>query len=578
MPLTLSRRLSVLVPSRALALALTLALPPVVTALPAAAQGTAGAFLAMREARAQNDFATGARYLETLVAQDPGNPVTLESLVVSYVSLGEFEAALPHARALAAIEPDNRAAALILMVEALRAEDYQTALAIAEQENDIHPLLDGLALAWTQLGVGRMSDALQTFGSMAGSDDMRPFALYCRALALALVGDVEGALAIMEGEGGVATGAINTRAVLAYAQVLGLSERYDDALALLDSVFLTRNNADVARLYAAFEARQAVPFDVITSAAEGMAEVLAVMGAAMVQVDGTREGLIYAQSALWLRPDLAETRVLVGEAFESMGQLAEAARAYALVPAESPLSLMAQIGEAGVLENSGQIDEARAVLIEMVAANPESVVAPQVLGDFLRRNGDHAAAIAAYDQSVAAIEAQGNTPGWTLYFARAVSHERSGDWTRAEADFRAALALEPEQPTLLNYLGYSLVERHEKLDEALDMIERAVAAEPDSGAIVDSLAWALFRLGRYDEALPHMERAVELLPTDPILNDHLGDVYWAVGRQREARFQWSRALSFGPSPDMDDAIVRRKLEVGLDVVRAEQGLPPLHPE
>ena len=154
-----------------------------------------------------------------------------------------------------------------------------------------------------------------------------------------------------------------------------------------------------------------------------------------------------------------------------------------------------------------------------------------------------------------------------------------GEWDRAEADFRTALELNPGQPQVLNYLGYSLVEKQIKLDEALEMIEQAVAASPDSGYIVDSLGWVLYRLGRYDEAVGHMERAVELMPVDPVVNDHLGDVYWAVGRAREAQFQWMRALSFVDPEEVDGEAdpdrMRRKLEVGLDVVLAEEGADPL---
>jgi Flp pilus assembly protein TadD len=152
-------------------------------------------------------------------------------------------------------------------------------------------------------------------------------------------------------------------------------------------------------------------------------------------------------------------------------------------------------------------------------------------------------------------------------------------WEQAEADFRAALELRPNQPQVLNYLGYSLVEKQAKLDEALDMIKRAVIAEPESGYIVDSLGWVLYRLGRYEEAVEHMERAVELMPLDPVVTDHLGDVYWAVGRVREARFQWSRALSFIDEEDdtgeADPIRIRRKLEIGLDTVLAEEGAQPL---
>ncbi|MEM6741720.1 MAG: hypothetical protein AAF646_16545, partial [Pseudomonadota bacterium] len=137
-----------------------------------------------------------------------------------------------------------------------------------------------------------------------------------------------------------------------------------------------------------------------------------------------------------------------------------------------------------------------------------------------------------------------------------------------------ALELNPGQPSVLNYLGYSFVEMRTNLEEAMQMIREAVAARPDSGHIVDSLGWGLYRLGEYEEAVVHMERAAELLPVDPIINDHLGDVYWAVGRKVEAQFQWHRALSFDPEPE-DAERIRRKLEVGLDLVLEEEGAAPL---
>jgi Flp pilus assembly protein TadD len=160
---------------------------------------------------------------------------------------------------------------------------------------------------------------------------------------------------------------------------------------------------------------------------------------------------------------------------------------------------------------------------------------------------------------------------WVLYYTRGISNERAGDWTAAERDFREALALQPDQPLVLNYLGYSMVEEGANLDEALGMIEKAVAARPDDGYITDSLGWVLYRLDRNDEAVPHMLRAVELTPDDPVINDHLGDVLWVAGRKREAEFQWRRALSFGPAPDLDMDRVREKLDVGLDRVLEQEG-------
>ncbi len=199
------------------------------------------------------------------------------------------------------------------------------------------------------------------------------------------------------------------------------------------------------------------------------------------------------------------------------------------------------------------------------------------LGDALREEDRFAEARDAYDEAIA-LFGEPQESQWKVYFARAITEERLDEWEAAEADFRQALELSPEQPQVLNYLGYSLLERHEKLDEALGMIETAVEASPDSGYIVNSLGWGLYRLGRYEEAVQPMEKAVSLMPVDPVVNDHLGDVLWAVGRELEARFQWQRALSFvhnDQNDEVDPDRIRRKLEVGLDRVLEEEGAPPV---
>ena len=544
---------------------------------PAHAQGLVGAFLAAREAGARNDFTQATPYLERLLHADPGNAAALEGAAVSALSGGEFDRAVGHAQDLITIEPNNRAATLVLLIDAFGREDYTTGLNYAQNNTQLHPLVHGLAQAWAHMGQGSMSDALDMFDTVGNQDGMTAFALYCRALALALVGDVEGALALLEDPDSGTAQSLNRRGFLAYAQLLGLSERYDDALSLLDTVFDGSTDPVVARMHAAYSARTALPFDLITTPAEGFAEVIAVLANAMRSASNTHEALIYAQGAVQINPGLWDAQLMIGQIFEDLEQPELALEAYAAIPRDSVFDMAARMGRAQVLDATGDADQAITELTILVEEYPQSHVAMQVLGDFQRRHEHHEAAIASYSTAISMMRDQGVTPTWQTWFSRAVSYERTGEWDKAESDFRAALEIEPNQATVLNYLGYSLVERGEKYDEALGMIERAVAAQPDSGYIVDSLAWALYRLGQYDEALQHMERAVELEPTDPVLNDHLGDVFWAVGRHREARFQWSRALSFGPSDDMDSDLVRRKLEVGLDEVRAEQGEPPLHP-
>jgi len=538
----------------------------------------AGAFLAARLAGEHNDFLASTRYLERILESDPENLATLEGAAVSAFSAGLFDAAVSHADVLVRLDPESRIASMVLMSEGFATGDYDRVAAISDSGAEVHPLIDGLARAWAKLGQGSMSEALDLLDETSTQEGMQAFALYCRALALALVGDAEGALAILEDPATGVSGSLNRRGYIAYVQLLGLVERFDDAIAMIDRVFAGSTDPRLAAMRTAYENRQAVPFDVIDSPAQGMAEVYAVMASAMRSTQSPHEALIYAQAAVHVNPALSDAQLLIGQLFEELEQPQMAAAAYERIPQGDVFAMAAQMGRAQVLESLGQVDEAIAILTRTATDNPASFTAQQVLADFLRRADRHHEAIVAYSRGLELMAEREVEPGWQTYFSRAVSYERTGQWPLAEADFRAALEIEPDQPSVLNYLGYSLVERGENLDEALAMIERAVRGEPDSGYIVDSLAWALFRLGHYDQAVPHMERAVELAPTDPILNDHLGDVYWAVSRHREARFQWRRALSFGPNDDMDEDRIRRKLEVGLDAVRAEEGLPPLHPD
>lgn len=311
---------------------------------------------------------------------------------------------------------------------------------------------------------------------------------------------------------------------------------------------------------------------------DGFAEVFFSVAAALRSEAGPDFTILYAQMARVLRPDHVDALLLTADLFEELEQYSSAIAVLKEVPATDPAYHAAELGRAGALRASGRSEAAIEVLEQLSRSHGELATVQSALGDALRREDRFDEAVDAYDRAIALSEASGGNR-WFLHYARAISYERQGLWEQAEEDFRAALELNPGQPQVLNYLGYSLVEKRINLDEALEMIEQAVSASPDSGYIIDSLGWALYRLGRFDEAVPHMERAVELMAVDPVVNDHLGDVYWAVGRYREAEFQWSRALSFidvsESGEDVDPDRIRRKLEVGLDAVLEEEGAEPL---
>jgi tetratricopeptide (TPR) repeat protein len=322
-----------------------------------------------------------------------------------------------------------------------------------------------------------------------------------------------------------------------------------------------------------------VPFSLVTSPKDGVAEVFYSLGQALAADTSADFVLLYARIAEYLSPRHIDATMMSAELLESLGQFDLATAAYKSVPRDHPSFAMAEMGRAESLRRAERFDAAVEVLDQLASQYPDLPLVHVSAGDLYRQLERFEEGAQAYDRALELYAAAGEDQ-WFVHYARAICFERIGEWEKAEADFRRALELNPEHPQVLNYLGYSLVEKQIKLDEALAMIELAVEKQPNSGYIVDSLGWVLYRLGRYEESIVHMERAAELMPVDPVVNDHLGDVLWAVGRFTEAEFQWKRALSFidedTPEQDVDPDRIRRKLEVGLDVVLEEEGVPPLH--
>lgn len=553
------------------------ALAALIAGLPIAApvmadEGNAGAYLAARVAASENDFRAAALWYDRLIDTGHTEPALLEGAVIAHLSLGEVEKAADLSRRLIQLGGRSQSAYIALLADQAARGDFTGLIADTQAGRSIGRLLDALVMAWAALGEGRMSDAVADFDTLAKSPGLEAFGLYHKALALASAGDFEGADNILSGrEAGQI--ALMRRGAIAHAQILSQLERNPDALALLDRAFGSEADPQISALRARLQAGEPVPFDLIRNAQDGIAEVFFTLATALRGEADDGYTLIYARVTAHLRPDHSEAKLLAAGLLEALDQPGLAGETYAQIPPEDPAYHVAEIGRADTLIAEGKTDTAIEVLQALTRSHGQLVETHSALADALRRNERFAEAIPVYDAAIALVT-EPVQRHWTLFYSRGISHERSGQWPEAEADFRRALELNPDQPQVLNYLGYSFVDRGENLDEALGMIERAVAAQPDAGYIIDSLAWALFRLGRYEEAVEPMERASLLEPVDPVVTDHLGDVYWAVGRKLEARFQWHRALSFDPA-EKDAIRIRRKLEIGLDAVLAEEGAKPL---
>lgn len=548
-------------------------------ALPGAgfAESGAGSYLAGRQAAHDSEFETAVRYYTRALAQDPDNPNLMESVTVSQLALGQISRALPVAEYMEELGLRSQVAHMAVVANLIQAEKYQALLDRDAEDVGVGQLVDGLVDAWAYMGIGSVSKALEKFDAVADESGLKGFALYQKSMALALVGDFEGADAVFAQEGGRLS-AMSRRAAIAHAQILSQLGRNQDALEMLAETFNGVFDPGLTSVADKLAAGEMLAFDHITSTRDGMAEVFFIIGAALNGEAADDYALIYVRLASFLRADHTDAVLLSAKLLDALGQYELSVQTYKKVPQDSPDHNAAELGRAEALRRAAKPDAAIEVLEQLARDYPTHPRVYSALGDLQRQQESYEEAIAAYDQSLEFTEEDGQGR-WFLLYARGISHERLGDWAHAEADFRGALALNPDQPQVLNYLGYSMVEQQTKLDEALGMIERAVAARPDSGYIVDSLGWVLYRLGRYDEAVGHMEQAVELMPVDPVVNDHLGDVYWSVGRQREAEFQWSRALSFVDPDDTDAEAdpdrIRRKLDVGLDMVLDEEGADPL---
>jgi len=521
-----------------------------------------GSYLAGSVAQQDHAYGAAAEYLERALQQDPDNLDLIRRTFVLRLSEGQMARAATLARRLNSIEPRSGLAALVLMVEQMKTGD-DSASAAAE-----HLPPDGLLrfsaplmVAWTKAGQHDQKAALASldqFDRMRGFEQLKAFHL---ALIDDYVDDVDGASQAFKK---IVDGAerLNWRTADMAGRFFERRSRAGEAKAIYERfVKDNRDNADLVQPGLTRIAAGQIPPPAVASVKDGVAEALFDIASVLNQRDTEDLALLYGRLALELEPKHALAELLIAEIAESDQRLDQALAAYRALDPASPFAWNARLRSAEVLDQLDRTDEAVAELTKMAAERPTAPQPLIALGDILRARNRFPDAINAYDGAVARLN-PAEARHWSLFYSRGIALERGGQWPRAEADFLHALELQADQPLVLNYLGYSWVEKRLNLDRALKMIERAVELRPNDGYIVDSLGWAHFQLGHYGPATQYLERAIELLPEDPTINDHLGDAYWRSGRQAEARYQWRRALQFQPEAS-EVKTIDAKLDKGL---------------
>ena len=311
-----------------------------------------------------------------------------------------------------------------------------------------------------------------------------------------------------------------------------------------------------------------VPEPLVKSADQGGAEVLYGLGSAGGQHGDEVAAMVYLRLSLHLAPKNGLALITLADLYDRLKQNEAAVAIYESVAETSPLRTTADIQIAQLLDTLGKKKESADYLGRIVAEHPDDEDALLALGNAQRGDKKFADAVKTYDKALS-VSKKPEKVEWPLFYFRGIANERQNKWTEAVADFRHALALSPDQPLVLNYLGYSWVDRGDNLDEAFTMLHKAVELRPSDGYIVDSLGWGYYKLGKYDEAVKELERAIDLKPGDPTINDHLGDAYWQTGRKLDAHFQWNHARDLGPEPEDKKKIVD-KIDHGLPADRTPE--------
>jgi tetratricopeptide (TPR) repeat protein len=524
-------------------------------------ESPAGNYLAALVAGAERDTIAAATFSREALRFDPNNPHLLERAFVSAISNGNAADAFTFAERLIVKDPGNSLARLALGVKALKARQFATARAhfakgVNGHERDVTAILLN---AWSLVGTGKVRQATELVDKLR--DDS--FAVF-RDYHAGLVAHV------------------GRRPLEAAARLKAAYEADKTTLRLVDAYarFMSSrgDRAEAIRAYEAFD--QVLPSHPIVvaalddlragkalepnvrSAEQGAAEVLYGLGAAGGRQGDELAAIIYLRLALYLEPRNNLAIITLADIYERIKQYEQAIAIYESVPESDPLRTTSAIQTGLVLESMGRTEEAAARLKRIVDVEPRNEDALSALGNLQRAHKQYPQAIDTYSRALAA-SSKPERASWPLYYFRGISYERAKLWPQAESDLKTALSLTPDQPLVLNYLGYSWVDQGINLEEAFGMLRRAVELRPTDGYIVDSLGWANFKLGRLDEAVRELERAIDLKPSDPVINDHLGDAYWRIGRKLEAGFQWNHARDLGPEPEDKERILR-KIERGLD--------------
>jgi len=525
--------------------------------------GLAAAYLAGRHAEASNDTSRAVSFFNTARDLDPSNSRLVEDSYFLAVQVGDFAQAISSAKRAYETNPRRGIAPVVLAMDAYKKKDYATAWGYIEKipAQSLNSFALPVLRAWASAPMKPAAPVLAELAPLKNFQDTAKLVDVMSGLLNEHYGLKDAAAAHYDTlAAGIETERVSVMRIVVNGyhrlgkaaqakQVLARYEKARGASPMLEAMAMQIGGPTPAKI----------------TPQEGMAEALFAAGELLLQSEPNmvrmQVATAYAQTALYMNPQLSTARAFLGAAMAARGSLEESNAMLATIPAGAPGAMEARMQIATNLMQLQRPKEATTVLREVLKERPQWADVHVAIGDLLRREERFSEAAQEYTQALKLRPSQDES-NWAIYYTRGIAYERSKNWDAAERDFKKALELRPNEASVLNYLGYSYLDRGVNLKEARRLIELAYTKRPDDGYIIDSLGWMLFVLGEYDQAVVHLEKAVEAAPADATINEHLGDAYWKVGRRTEARYQWERALTLDVE-DAQRATISKKIQSGL---------------
>jgi tetratricopeptide (TPR) repeat protein len=510
-----------------------------------------GAFLSARYAEAQHDPVLASQFYTEALRLEPGNPRLIDEGFLAALLAGSPEAAV-----LATQVPANALADMLRGNQAAQNGHYAEANRIFAQlpQDEMIGLIRPLLLAWTTFGEGDIQGAL---AALKPYDDHNPFST---------VYVLNGALLADAAQDDAAASRLYAQASndptnLRLAEILGSwhARQQQPELAAQDLATLIAAHPNLRIALPQLEAQLDKP--VIGTATQGLAEAYLTLAGSLGEPSQSFLRITLLHFALMLRPDLTPARLLLAsaqlgspDATPSPAQLQNALATLHPVSPGDPLYGPVAMEQAHLLAALNRPAEAVALLDKLIAVVPNDPGLLANAGDIWRNADQPAEALPYYNRALAMVGTPAPAAAWSLYFDRGICEDEGGDWAAAEPDIKEALSLSPDQPYVLNYLGYSWALRGEHLGQAQAMLQRAVSLDPNDGALLDSLGYVDLHLHRTREAMAELTKAVELDPDDAEVNAHLGDAFWQAGQKLQADYQWQRALTLQPDAKLQASL------------------------